>query len=102
MAVLMSLPRIRSQTIWTLRGEMRTYLRYALASMFCILLPYFVLVWPRNGFVAPELIKRVEEMNKTGEKKVLKTWSRSSTIFPAFGRQARGPRRRRGGGRWGS
>ena len=27
MAVLMSLPRIRSQTIWTLRGEMRTYLK---------------------------------------------------------------------------
>ena len=23
-------------------------------------------------------------MNKTGEKKVLKTWSRSSTIFPSF------------------
>ena len=37
----------------------------------------------KGPFVAPELIKRVEEMNKTGEKKVLKTWSRSSTIFPA-------------------
>ena len=34
----------------------------------------------KGPFVAPELIKRVEEMNKTGEKKVLKTWSRSSTI----------------------
>ena len=33
----------------------------------------------KGPFVAPELIKRVEEMNKTGEKKVLKTWSRSST-----------------------
>ena len=32
----------------------------------------------KGPFVAPELIKRVEEMNKTGEKKVLKTWSRSS------------------------
>ena len=31
-----------------------------------------------------KLLKRVEEMNKTGEKKVLKTWSRSSTIFPSF------------------
>ncbi len=30
----------------------------------------------KGPFVAPELIKRVEEMNKTGEKKVLKTWSR--------------------------
>ena len=39
----------------------------------------------KGPFVAPELIKRVEEMNKTGEKKVLKTWSRSSTIFPSFG-----------------
>ena len=37
----------------------------------------------KGPFVAPELIKRVEEMNKTGEKKVLKTWSRSSTIFPS-------------------
>lgn len=38
----------------------------------------------KGPFVAPELLKRVEEMNKTGEKKVLKTWSRSSTIFPSF------------------
>ena len=38
----------------------------------------------KGPYVAPELLKRVEEMNKTGEKKVLKTWSRSSTIFPAF------------------
>jgi len=38
----------------------------------------------KGPFVAPELIKRVEEMNKTGEKKVLKTWSRSSTIFPSL------------------
>ena len=28
--------------------------------------------------------KRVDEMNQTGEKKVLKTWSRASTIFPSF------------------
>ena len=35
-------------------------------------------------FVAPELYKRVEELNKAGDKKVLKTWSRSSTIFPSF------------------
>ena len=38
----------------------------------------------KGPFVAPELSKRVEERNKTGEKKVLKTWSRSSTIFPEF------------------
>ena len=30
------------------------------------------------------LLKRVDEMNQTGEKKVLKTWSRASTIFPSF------------------
>ena len=29
----------------------------------------------KGPFVAPELYKRVEELNKTGEKKVLKTWS---------------------------
>ena len=32
----------------------------------------------KGPFVAPELFKRVEELNKTGEKKVLKTWSRRS------------------------
>ena len=30
----------------------------------------------KGPFVAPELIKRVVEMNEKGEKKVLKTWSR--------------------------
>ena len=38
----------------------------------------------KGPFVAPELIKRVVEMNERGEKKVLKTWSRASTIFPEF------------------
>ena len=38
----------------------------------------------KGPFCAPELLKRVDEMNKNGEKKVLKTWSRSSTIFPDF------------------
>ena len=38
----------------------------------------------KGPFVAPELIKRVVEMNEEGEKKVLKTWSRASTIFPEF------------------
>lgn len=32
----------------------------------------------------PVLFKRVTELNKSGEKKILKTWSRSSTIFPEF------------------
>ena len=38
----------------------------------------------KGPFVAPELIKRVVEMNEKGEKKVLMTWSRASTIFPEF------------------
>ena len=35
-------------------------------------------------YVQPVLLKRVKEMNEAGEKRVLKTWSRSSTIFPDF------------------
>ena len=38
----------------------------------------------KGPFVQPVLLKRVQELNKTGEKKILKTWSRSSTIFPEF------------------
>jgi len=38
----------------------------------------------KGPFAAPELIKRIEAMNSSGEKKVLKTWSRASTIFPTF------------------
>ena len=38
----------------------------------------------RGPFVQPVLLKRVKEMNAAGEKRVLKTWSRSSTIFPDF------------------
>lgn len=36
----------------------------------------------KGPFVQEALLKRIVEMNKKGEKKVLKTWSRSSTIFP--------------------
>ncbi len=35
-------------------------------------------------FVEPKLFARIEEMNKTGDKKVIKTWSRASTIYPEF------------------
>lgn len=38
----------------------------------------------KGPFVQPKLLKRVKEMNDKGEKIVLKTWSRSSTIFPDF------------------
>lgn len=36
----------------------------------------------KGPFVDAKLLKRVEVMNEKDEKKVLKTWSRSSTIFP--------------------
>ena len=39
----------------------------------------------KGPFVQPVLLKRVREMNEAGEKRVLKTWSRASTIFPEFG-----------------
>ena len=38
----------------------------------------------KGPFVQPVLLKRVNEMNEKGEKKVLQTWSRSSTIVPQF------------------
>ena len=38
----------------------------------------------KGPYVAPKLLRKVEEMNKNDEKIVLKTWSRSSTIFPDF------------------
>ena len=38
----------------------------------------------KGPFVQPALMKRVLEMNAAGEKRVLQTWSRSSTIFPDF------------------
>ena len=36
----------------------------------------------KGPYIQESLLKRINEMNKLGEKKVLKTWSRSSTIFP--------------------
>ena len=38
----------------------------------------------KGPFVEAKLFARIEEMNAKGEKRVLKTWSRSSTIFPQF------------------
>ncbi len=38
----------------------------------------------KGPFVHPGLLKKVQEMNKNNEKKVIKVWSRSSTIFPEF------------------
>ncbi|MBR2338169.1 MAG: 30S ribosomal protein S19 [Clostridia bacterium] len=38
----------------------------------------------KGPFVQPVLLKRIQEMNNSGEKRILKTWSRASTIFPDF------------------
>ena len=38
----------------------------------------------KGPFVDEHLMKKVQELNKTGKKEVIKTWSRRSTIFPAF------------------
>ena len=36
----------------------------------------------KGPFVDPKLMKRIEEMNDSKQKRMLKTWSRASTIFP--------------------
>lgn len=38
----------------------------------------------KGPFVDDHLMNKVEEMNEKSEKKVIKTWSRRSTIFPEF------------------
>lgn len=38
----------------------------------------------KGYYVEDALMKRVKAMNEANEKKVVKTWSRSSTIFPDF------------------
>jgi len=36
----------------------------------------------KGPFVAEKLMRRIEEMNAANEKRMIRTWSRSSTIFP--------------------
>jgi len=36
----------------------------------------------KGPFVSQKLLKKVEEMNRRGEKRVIRTWSRASVIFP--------------------
>lgn len=38
----------------------------------------------KGPYVEPKLFERIQELNRTMEKKVLKTWSRRSTIMPEF------------------
>jgi small subunit ribosomal protein S19 len=36
----------------------------------------------KGPFVEERLMKRIEEMNASGNKRMIRTWSRTSTIFP--------------------
>ena len=36
----------------------------------------------KGPFISPTLLKKVEAMNASGDKKVIRTWSRASVIFP--------------------
>ncbi len=36
----------------------------------------------KGPYVSAKLLKRIQEMNESGEKRMLMTWSRPSTIFP--------------------
>lgn len=36
----------------------------------------------KGPFVDQKLLQRIEAMNRSGEKRVIKTWSRASTVFP--------------------
>ncbi len=36
----------------------------------------------KGPYVSPALLKKIDVLNRTGEKRVIKTWSRDSTIFP--------------------
>ena len=38
----------------------------------------------KGPYVFDRLLNKVQELNKTGKKEVIKTWSRRSTIFPDF------------------
>ena len=36
----------------------------------------------KGPFIEARLLEKIEEMNRTGERRVLRTWSRASTVFP--------------------
>jgi small subunit ribosomal protein S19 len=38
----------------------------------------------KGPYVSPKLMKKIEDLNKTMDKKVIRTWSRSSTVTPEF------------------
>jgi small subunit ribosomal protein S19 len=38
----------------------------------------------KGPYADPKLLKRIDEMNAKGEKRIIKTWSRRSTIYPSM------------------
>jgi small subunit ribosomal protein S19 len=36
----------------------------------------------KGPYISPKLLKKIDAMNDSGEKKVIRTWSRASVIFP--------------------
>ncbi|MBU0667575.1 30S ribosomal protein S19 [Patescibacteria group bacterium] len=38
----------------------------------------------KGPFVDPKLLKKVDQMNNSGQKKIIKTWARDSVISPEF------------------
>ncbi|MGQ9525415.1 MAG: 30S ribosomal protein S19 [Armatimonadota bacterium] len=38
----------------------------------------------KGPYADPKLLKKIDEMNARGEKRIIKTWSRRSTIFPSM------------------
>lgn len=38
----------------------------------------------KGPYIDPKLLEKIEQQNETGEKRVIKTWSRRSTISPEF------------------
>jgi len=38
----------------------------------------------KGPYADPKLLEKIDAMNQRGEKRILKTWSRRSTIFPSF------------------
>ncbi|NPV07197.1 MAG: 30S ribosomal protein S19 [Anaerolineae bacterium] len=36
----------------------------------------------KGPYIESKLLEKVEEMNRTGERRVIRTWSRASTVFP--------------------
>ncbi len=38
----------------------------------------------KGPYADPKLLKKIDEMNSRGEKRIIKTWSRRSTIFPSM------------------